>query len=128
MTYSHPIFLSTLRMSAGIEELDVPAGAVSRSDLDNAIEAGDWAAVGATAALLAAASDSQSASSKSKQSRASRSQTTSVSSVDAARAAELDHLVDAGDWEGVVLAAAKFEAQEGSVKSGTASSARSSSS
>lgn len=39
-------------------------------------------------------------------------------SVDAARAAELDHLVDAGDWEGVVAAAAKFEAQ---AESGTAS-------
>jgi hypothetical protein len=114
-------------MSAGIQELDVPAGAVSRNDLDNAIEAGDWAAVGATAALLAAASDSQSASSKSRTSRNSRSQTTSVSSADAQRAAELDHLVDAGDWEGVVLAAAKFEAQEGSIRSGTASSARSSS-
>jgi hypothetical protein len=38
---------------------------------------------------------------------------TSVSSLDAARAAELDHLVDAGDWEGVVLAAAKYEAAEG---------------
>lgn len=118
-----------VRSGALMEHLDVPAGAVSRNDLDNAIEAGDWAAVGATAALLAAASDSQSASSRSRASRASgtRSQSTSVSSVDAARAAELDHLVDAGDWEGVVLAAAKFESQEGSVKSGTASSVRSSS-
>lgn len=34
--------------------------------------------------------------------------------MDAARAAVLDHLVDAGDWEGVVLAAAKFEATEDS--------------
>jgi hypothetical protein len=77
---------------------------VTREDLDTAIEAGDWAAVGATAALLAAASDSQSHSSRS----------SSVSSLDAARAAELDHLVDAGDWEGVVVAAAKFEAAEDS--------------
>ena len=123
------LLLDAFSMGTGIEDLDVPAGAVSRNDLDNAIEAGDWAAVGATAALLAAASDSQSASSRSRASRASatRSQNTSVSSVDAARAAELDHLVDAGDWEGVVLAAAKFESQEGSVKSGTASSVRSSS-
>ena len=43
----------------------------------------------------------------------SLSRGTSVSSLDAARAAELDHLVDAGDWEGVVLAAAKYEASEG---------------
>jgi len=110
---------------SGIEDLDVPPGAVSRSDLDNAIEAGDWAAVGATAALLAAGSDSQSQSSRSRASRTNGSQNTSVSSVDAERAAELDHLVDAGDWEGVVLAAAKFESQEGSIKSGAASSVRS---
>lgn len=86
---------------------------VSRADLDNAIEAGDWAAVGATAALLAAASDSQSYTSHSEQMTGTRSQSgSSVSSLDAARAAELDHLVDAGDWEGVVLAAAKYEGDE----------------
>eukprot|EP00542_Grammatophora_oceanica_P016485 CAMPEP_0194026742 /NCGR_PEP_ID=MMETSP0009_2-20130614/1028_1 /TAXON_ID=210454 /ORGANISM="Grammatophora oceanica, Strain CCMP 410" /LENGTH=1050 /DNA_ID=CAMNT_0038665585 /DNA_START=215 /DNA_END=3367 /DNA_ORIENTATION=+ len=103
---------------------------VTRGDLDTAIEAGDWAAVGATAALLAAASDSQSFSSRSRAS-ASRGGS-SLSSMDAARAAELDHLVDAGDWEGVVLAAAKFEASEdaGSSKhsgSGTGGSATGSS-
>jgi hypothetical protein len=93
-----------------VADNDLPS-AVSRTDLDNAIEAGDWAAVGATAALLAAASDSQSYSSKSEQYTGTRSQggESSVSSLDAARAAELDHLVDAGDWEGVVLAAAKYE-------------------
>lgn len=60
--------------------------------------------VGATAALLAAASDSQSYSSKSEQYTGTKSQSgSSVSSIDAARAAELDHLVDAGDWEGTGL-------------------------
>jgi hypothetical protein len=94
--------------SGSPEAPNVPA--VTRADLDNAIEAGDWAAVGATAALLAAASDSQSYTSNSEQMAATRSQSgSSVSSLDAARAAELDHLVDAGDWEGVVLAAAKYE-------------------
>jgi hypothetical protein len=87
-------------------ESDVPNA--TRDQLDSLIESGDWAAVGATAALLAAASDSQSATTRN--SRASRSMGSRGSSVDAARAAELDHLVDAGDWEGVVLAAAKFEA------------------
>mmetsp|Transcript_30158 Transcript_30158/g.34637 ORF Transcript_30158/g.34637 Transcript_30158/m.34637 type:complete len:948 (-) Transcript_30158:232-3075(-) len=86
---------------------------VTRDDLDSAIEEGDWAAVGATAALLAAASDSQSYSSKSEQYTGTRSRSgSSVSSLDVARAAELDHLVDAGDWEGVVLAAAKYEGDE----------------
>jgi len=90
---------------------DVPN--VTREDLDSAIESGDWAAVGATAALLAAASDSQSFSSRSRKTDTSASRADStVSSLDAARAAELDHLVDAGDWEGVVVAAAKFEASE----------------
>jgi hypothetical protein len=104
---------------------DVPN--VSREQLDDLIEAGDWAAVGATAALLAAASDSQSASSFSRASRGSAGN----NSVDAARAAELDHLVDAGDWEGVVLAAARFEAQEvrsqGTSERGSKSSADSTS-
>ena len=93
---------------------------VTRDDLDVAIEAGDWAAVGATAALLAAASDSQSFSSRSRRSGTSASRGgSSMSSMDAARAAELDHLVDAGDWEGVVLAAAKFEATEDSSSKGS---------
>lgn len=98
---------------------------VSRQDLDSAIEAGDWAAVGATAALLSAASDSLSAGSRTS---GGKSGGTSVSSIDAARVVELDHLVDAGDWEGVVLAAAKYESVEsvasGSIRSGTASSVR----
>mmetsp|Transcript_23963 Transcript_23963/g.56591 ORF Transcript_23963/g.56591 Transcript_23963/m.56591 type:complete len:926 (+) Transcript_23963:271-3048(+) len=86
---------------------------VTRDDLDSAIAAEDWAAVGATAELLAAASDSQSYSSKSEQLVGNRSRSgSSVSSMDVARAAELDHLVDAGDWEGVVLAAAKYEGDE----------------
>jgi hypothetical protein len=95
------------------DEPSVPntPGSVTRSDLDSAIEAGDWAAVGATAALLAAGSDSASFSSRSL--TAAGTSTiggSTVSSHEAARAAELDHLVDAGDWEGVVLAAAQFEA------------------
>lgn len=85
---------------------DMPAA--SREQLDHLIEAGDWAAVGATAALLAAASDSQSFSSRSRASIHSRDS----GDVDAHRAAELDHLVDAGDWEGVVLAAAKYQAAD----------------
>jgi hypothetical protein len=94
---------------------EVPS--VSRDQLDSLIEAGDWAAVGATAALLAAASDSQSGTSMSR-GKATSPRSRDSQSVDAARAAELDHLVDAGDWEGVVAAAAKFEAQ---AESGTAS-------
>jgi len=89
---------------------------ITKKDLDSAIEAGDWAAVGATAALLAANSETQSQSSK--VSLSTRSKTSTISSVDPARVAELDQLVDAGDWEGVVLAAARLES-EGSVVSAT---------
>ena len=85
---------------------------VTRADLDSAIESGDWAAVGATAALLAAASDSQSYSSNSGLQSGTISRSEDSSSLDAVRAAELDHLVESGDWEGVVLAAAKYEAAE----------------
>eukprot|EP00550_Attheya_septentrionalis_P008109 CAMPEP_0198294886 /NCGR_PEP_ID=MMETSP1449-20131203/24698_1 /TAXON_ID=420275 /ORGANISM="Attheya septentrionalis, Strain CCMP2084" /LENGTH=1129 /DNA_ID=CAMNT_0043994981 /DNA_START=295 /DNA_END=3684 /DNA_ORIENTATION=+ len=96
----------------GMADGDVPnLPNVSRVDLDLAIEAGDWAAVGATAALLATVSDSSSTTSL--RSGSSRGGST-ISSVDAARAAELDHLVDAGDWEGVVLAAAQFESNSSS--------------
>mmetsp|Transcript_32120 Transcript_32120/g.39409 ORF Transcript_32120/g.39409 Transcript_32120/m.39409 type:complete len:634 (-) Transcript_32120:4-1905(-) len=96
---------SDLLISASFEPtVPHPIPTVSRADLDSAIEAGDWAAVGATAALLATASDSLSSSTT-----PSRSTRSSLSELDAARAAELDHLVDNGDWEGVVLAAAKFE-------------------
>ena len=101
------------RIEQTVIDDDVNTRSVTRDDLDSAIEAGDWAAVGATAALLAAASDSQSYSSKSEQYTGTRSRSgSSVSSLDVARAAELDHLVDAGDWEGVVLAAAKYEGDE----------------
>jgi hypothetical protein len=81
----------------------------SREELDRLIEAGDWAAVGATATLLAAASDSQSLSSA--RSRTTDRSSAGSGSIDAARAAELDQLVDAGDWEGVVLAAAKYQTE-----------------
>ena len=107
------------RMSDGPTSTSVvssSSASVSRDQLDSYIEAGDWAAVGATAALLAAQSESHSASSNSR-SRRSRTSSYGSDSMEAARAAELDHLVDAGDWEGVVLAAARFEAAEMTVSS-----------
>lgn len=85
---------------------------ITRKDLNQAIDAGDWAAVGATAALLAQRSDTRSVSSYSAGSGILSSNfSTSATSTERARAEELDHLMDTGDWEGVVLAAAKFEAE-----------------
>lgn len=95
--------------------------AVSKDDLTKQIEAGDWAAVGATAALLANDSGSTAGSVSSGMSSefsvsssgvsSGLSSSLSGTSRDRARVAELDRLVDTGNWEGVVLAAAKFEAE-----------------
>ena len=90
-------------------------------DLDKAIEAGDWAAVGETAAILASDSDrddesamksstSNSASNYSSGVSASTgySGETDDSGIVAAHAAEIDHLVESGNWDGVVAVAARY--------------------
>jgi len=101
---------SPLRSTVGIHS--TPQGEVSRADLDMAIEAGDWAAVGATAALLAGtASKSEMGSHE----EASSKLSTSIShddsfSLDASNSREkLDELVAAGNWEGVVFAASHID-------------------
>ena len=79
-------------------------------DLEAAINRGDWAAVGASAAILASKEyDSASFSRSSKSGLTSG--TNKSKDKDAERASELDMLIDAGDWEGVISAAAKFEAE-----------------
>jgi hypothetical protein len=85
------------------------ASAVSHLDLDYAIESADWAAVSATAAILAQ-QDTRSDTS-SRISVESSASATSESSAYRDRAVELDHLIEIGDWEGVVLAAEKFESE-----------------
>jgi hypothetical protein len=84
-------------------------------DLDSAIEAGNWGQVGALAAILASKGQSTPpARESSRSAAASKSQDSSTrdASIDRARAVEIDKLVDAGDWQGVVLAAARFEADQ----------------
>ena len=76
------------------------------SELDDAIQKGDWAAVGVTAALLASQSQDDSTS------EGGKLKVNKKASLNPQRAAELDALVEAGDWEGVVAAAARFDAQE----------------
>lgn len=86
---------------------------LSQHNLELAIESHDWAAVGATAALLAE-SDASLSLATDLTSRRSRSTFTSWNTDgEVERVAELDRLVEEGDWEGVVLAAARFE-QDGS--------------
>ena len=108
----------------------------SRSDvtpttksIEEAIEIGDWQAVGATAAMLASTtsihedddvSDSSSGSDTNENdyestidSSAKSSSARTVDS-DVARTAEIDKLVDSGNWDGVVAVAARYveEAEE----------------
>lgn len=108
----------------------------SRSDItptaksiEEAIEIGDWQAVGATAAMLASTtsihedddvSDSSSGSDTNENDCESTidssAKTSSVRTVnsDVARTAEIDKLVDSGNWDGVVAVAARYveEAEE----------------
>jgi len=89
---------------------------VSREDLNAAIEAGDWAMVGATAALLADTSNSEHSLSGTEAESTNTSEarvgsTITDSSESSTRAKELDRMVVSGDWEGIVLAAAQFEGE-----------------
>jgi len=102
-------------------ENETPMTSNSQMDeLDVAIEAGDWGHVGALAAVLAAEGRrtppqglKSPRSITSGDGASSRSRGTSTNqSMDQARAAEIDKLVEAGDWQGVVLAAARFEADQ----------------
>lgn len=88
---------------------DTETGTQSYSELDDAIQKGDWAAVGVTAALLASQSYE---TIQSQTSDGDDSKLPPKGSLNPSRAAELDRLVESGDWEGVVRAAAKYDAQE----------------
>ncbi|KAG7343280.1 hypothetical protein IV203_021225 [Nitzschia inconspicua] len=76
------------------------------TSLDEAIMKGDWAAVGATAALMAA---SISPEEKSKQSATRRPSLTSPPP----EKMELDRLIEQGDWQAVMAAAARYDADAG---------------
>ncbi|KAG7372442.1 hypothetical protein IV203_018585 [Nitzschia inconspicua] len=76
------------------------------TSLDEAIMKGDWAAVGATAALMAA---SVSPEEKSKQSATCRPSLTSPPP----EKMELDRLIEQGDWQAVMAAAARYDADAG---------------
>ena len=81
-----------------------------REELDGAIQTGNWSLVGATAAIIAQSPADYMSSDRSNFSSI-LSSSIATNPRDSERAAELDRLVDCGDWEGVVLAAAKFEAE-----------------
>ena len=97
-------------------------------DLDNAIELGNWGQVGALAAILASQGRGTPPPNASRNARMSSMASTSASVSDGSRSSgqsggsgerlersrtvEIDSLVESGDWQGVVLAAARFEADQ----------------
>jgi hypothetical protein len=98
--------LQVIRLSDGASPSNAsfPANARPLSSLDEAIMKGDWAAVGATAALMAA--------SLSPEDKAKRAQTRRRPSLNSPppEKAELDQLIEAGDWQAVMVAAAQYDA------------------
>lgn len=86
----------------------------ARTSLEQAIDAGDWEAVGKAAAMMSDASTGspgdldQAASGSVSHSSVGAGSRSTLSSVNAARAAELDAMIDRGDWTGVVAAAERF--------------------
>jgi len=81
------------------------------SDLDEAIQAGDWTAVGTTAALMATVAtrrserDEEEVDSIEDSMNASQN---SYSTNERDQVAEFDQLVEQGDWEAIIAAASKF--------------------
>jgi hypothetical protein len=82
------------------------------TELDNAVVAGDRAAVGATAALLAAKASSRcdydESSFSSNQSSIETGDSSLKVRVDEQKAAELHRLIEGGDWEGIIRAASTY--------------------
>ena len=81
------------------------------AELDASIEKGDWAAVGVAAAGLLAfpeyADDAASRASSRRSSDRDHKQAASPQ-----RETEIDRLIECGDWEAVIMAASRFDAEE----------------
>lgn len=90
-------------------------------DLENAIMEGDWIAVGATAAALEKMQHDMHSKSDYSKSTEGVSVMSSLRSdkwkgaFDESKAAELDRLIESGDWEGIILAASNFEGEDSGV-------------
>ena len=90
----------------GIQTASAPLG----GDIQEAIEAGDWEAVGATAELLATKDSSALAPDEDEKGSSSvlSSHASSMDDEDDLRAREIDQLVETGNWDGVVAVAARY--------------------
>ncbi|CAJ1960142.1 unnamed protein product [Cylindrotheca closterium] len=95
------------------------AGSSSLGELEAAIQSENWAAVGASAAVLAANQYESESQTNSKSSSKGTGMDSSVQSslnrreLDTEKTQELDNLIQSGDWEGVIQAAARYEAEIG---------------
>jgi hypothetical protein len=119
-----------------IHEDSTPTGSISsgsgkrRTALELAIEAGDWEAVGEAAAMM---SDTSVTTASSGEVRAlaegsfdeedSDVARMRKAGVNADRAAELDNMIDQGDWTGVVAAASRFSKLDSHTEESSESSA-----
>jgi hypothetical protein len=104
------------------EDASTPSESVSsgsgkrRTALELAIEAGDWEAVGEAAAMMSDTSVTTASSGEARALAEGHSYDEEDSDVarmrkagvNADRAAELDNMIDQGDWTGVVAAASRF--------------------
>jgi hypothetical protein len=105
-------------LAGGPGDGGVAAADAKLEDLEKAIMDGNWVAVGATAAALASMQyDSQTKSDISKSTEGVSAVSSMMShkwkeAIDGDKAAELDQLIESGDWEGIILAASKFEAEK----------------
>lgn len=98
--------------------------------MEDAIEAGDWEAVGEAAAMMSDASvatastgeidrlaDGMSAASSSAAGSSGGRRRLQLEGIDEDRARELDSMIDKGDWTGVVEATKKFKESDSKKKS-----------
>jgi hypothetical protein len=112
-------YAATKDKSSSSEDAE-PQAPSNLDELDSAIEAGNWGAVGAIAAILASSGyppkkgprSAASIKSEDSSARSGSRDSSNGPTLDQARATEIDKLVEAGDWQGVVLAAARFEADQ----------------
>jgi hypothetical protein len=110
---------ATGALAGGPGASDATSADAKLEDLEKAIIAGDWVAVGATASALATMQyDNQSKSDLSRSTGGPSAMSSKLSdtrrwigAIDEDKAAELDHMIESGDWDGIVEAASRFEAE-----------------
>jgi len=119
-----PILSSEGSIGADSGTESAGSGKRRRTALELAIEAGDWEAVGDAAAMMSDTSVTTASSAEINALAAGGSYTSEDTSskrtkegVNAERAAELDAMIDSGDWTGVVAAASSYS-KSSSGKSG----------